>query len=130
MCAFPSPHVRDLVARRLEFGFLGCYYSTYLVWRPLDDAQSLLISEPFLYDKAHPQATTLGALSWLQALAIKQDIDGRRHAPYFETFGAPASPSLSGDEGKRGKGGSGESGQVHAGLLNGSKVALKVRSSS
>ena len=80
---FTGHAVRYLVARRLEFGFIGCYYATYLVWRPLDDDLSLYISKPFLYNSSHPQATTLGALSWLQDLALKQLSEGNRHAPYW-----------------------------------------------
>ena len=100
------PIARYLVARRLEFGFLSCYYATYLVWRPLDDAQRLFISEPFLYDTAHPQATTLGALSWMQTLALKQRTDGKRHAPYEGPSGGGQLPGpfLSGVGGKGGSG--------------------------
>lgn len=89
--------------RQVEFAFLGCYYATYLVWRPRDERESLYISEPFLYDSEHPASTTLGAVSWLQHLALKAYKAGLRHAPYQP----PAPAALPGREGGRKRGGGG-----------------------
>ena len=89
--------------RQAEFGFLGCYYATYLVWRPRDESQGLYISKPFMYNSEHPEVTTLGAVSWLQGLAAEAFKANLRHAPYQP----PGPAALPGPEGGQSRGGEG-----------------------
>eukprot|EP00878_Enallax_costatus_P012723 GHUV01013287.1.p1 GENE.GHUV01013287.1~~GHUV01013287.1.p1 ORF type:complete len:203 (+),score=48.07 GHUV01013287.1:1383-1991(+) len=73
-------HVRAAVAKLYTYlpatqtcyGFLSCWYVTWLVCCPLGDRAQLYISAPLLastrYTSWAPAVTTRGALSWLQSM--------------------------------------------------------------
>lgn len=62
------------------FGWLTCFYATWLVYRPLDKPGCLMLSRPFLHSDERP--TAMAALSWQQAQAVKLWQDGSRHQPF------------------------------------------------
>lgn len=74
-----------MVLTRVEFGWLSCFYFTWLAWRPLSDPDCLHLSKPFRHDTSAVSGgvTTMAALSWMQDLAMERTIrQGIRHSPY------------------------------------------------
>ena len=74
-----------MVLTGVEFGFLSCFYFTWIAWRPLSSPDCLHLSGPFRHDTsaASGGVTTMAALSWIQDLAMERTIgQAIRHAPY------------------------------------------------
>ena len=74
-----------MVSTGVEFGFLSCFYFTWIAWRPLSSPDCLQLSGPFKHDTSAASGgiTTIAALSWIQDLAMERTIgQAIRHAPY------------------------------------------------
>ena len=73
-----------MVLTGVEFGWLSCYYFTWLAWRPSDHPERMCLSRPYHHDvDGDDGVTVMGALSWLQEQVVAR-LD-RRHctAPYI-----------------------------------------------
>lgn len=75
-----------MVVTGVEFGWLRCYFFTWLAWRPLEGSQShLYLSRPFGHRDVHQPwvrsgVTAMAALSWLQDQAMSRTYGlGLRH---------------------------------------------------
>lgn len=82
----------------VEFAWLSCWYSTWLVRRPMERCDSLQISSPFQHsDEGHGEdISTMAALSWFQAMALDRTLrQGIRHA-CLPTDTAPGAEAGSG----------------------------------
>ncbi len=60
----------------LQYGVISCYQATWLVNRHSDD--HLLISDPFMSTDEGSKPTTMGALAWLQCMAISKATGNER----------------------------------------------------
>ena len=73
-----------MVLTGVEFGWISCYYFTWLAWRPSDHPERMCLSRPYHHDvDGDDGVTVMGALSWLQEQVVAR-LD-RRHctAPYI-----------------------------------------------
>lgn len=70
----------NMVLTGVSFGWLSCFYATWLAWRPKDSPACLMLSRPFLPDSADP--CMIAAMSWLQTQAITLWQAGEQHEPY------------------------------------------------
>jgi hypothetical protein len=95
-----------MVLTGVEFGFLSCFYFTWIAWRPLSSPDCLHLSGPFKHDTsaASGGVTTMAALSWIQDLAMQRTIgQAIRHAPYVRPAAtgdvlSPETSDVKGDE--------------------------------
>ena len=67
-----------MVLTGVEFGWISCYYFTWLAWRPSDHPERMCLSRPYHHDvDGDDGVTVMGALSWLQEQIVAR-LD-RRH---------------------------------------------------
>lgn len=70
----------NMVLTGVSFGWLSCFYATWLAWRPKDSPACFMLSRPFLPESVDP--CTKAAMSWLQTQAITLWQAGEQHEPY------------------------------------------------
>eukprot|EP00195_Chlamydomonas_chlamydogama_P003793 CAMPEP_0202920538 /NCGR_PEP_ID=MMETSP1392-20130828/76909_1 /ASSEMBLY_ACC=CAM_ASM_000868 /TAXON_ID=225041 /ORGANISM="Chlamydomonas chlamydogama, Strain SAG 11-48b" /LENGTH=679 /DNA_ID=CAMNT_0049614039 /DNA_START=98 /DNA_END=2137 /DNA_ORIENTATION=+ len=97
-----------MVSMQLEFGFLSCYYATWLAWRPLNQPNCILFSAPFLLEDTDPSA--LAAVAWLEVEAMRRIAAGHRHE-----LPGPSANSTEAGGAAGGAGGAGATGEAAGG---------------
>jgi hypothetical protein len=60
---------------RMCYGYISCWFGTWLVYCPPRDRGTLYVSQAYSASSAGPAVTVMGALAWLQDKALQVDQD-------------------------------------------------------